>query len=395
MKINKNIFQTLIVRGGVAVINMAIVFLTLNVLGADGRGKISLFLTDMMLVTMVINVLGSSAVSYYVSKTNIKPLIKTGAIWVVFVSLLMSFVLNVFHQEHLQKHLFTISVLLGLTTTNQMVLIGKEKIEKYNIVFVVDPLIKLGVLLLGFYILNIQSLGVFLWAMYASLMVSLILSSFFVFDIIKNDKREIVVKTKQVLKYGLGTELSSAIQFLNYRLFFYVVYYQLGSVQLGWFSVGVSITESVWIISRSITVNQYAQILNISDKIKQRIITNKSALLSFGLTFFACILLILVPENILSLIVKKDVTEIQKIIWWLCPGVLIIAVSNVWGHYFSGRGKYQINNLKSLFGFIVMIGTAYLLIPVYQLTGVVIAMLLGYLSSSFTLLVFYLRDSKT
>lgn len=392
MKISNNIFQTLIVRGGVAVINMVIVFLTLNVLGADGRGKISLFLTDVMLISMVTSVLANSTVSYHVPKTNVKPLVKTGLVWVLLVSLIMGVALRYFHNEYLQKHLFPISLLLGLMTMNQMILIGKEKIKEYNIVFVLDPLFRLLVLGVGFYVFNIQSLTVFLIALYVALGISLFVSTVFVFKIIFKDTREVEIKTKQVFKYGVGTEVSSFIQFFNYRLLFYVVFYQLGSVELGWFSVAVSVTESLWIISRSITVNQYSKILNTKDKLKQRMITNKSAVLSFVLTLGGVVLLLIVPKELLSMMIKKDVTNIQEIIWLLCPGVLMIAVSNVWGHYFSGRGKYQINNLKSLIGFILMISSAYYLTPRFGVTGVVGAMILGYLGSSLILLGFYISD---
>ena len=394
MKISKNIFQTLVVRGGVAVMNMAIVFLTLNVLGADGRGKISLFLTDIMLISMVTSVLSNSTVSYHVPKTNIKPIVRTGLLWVLFVSLVLGVILSFLHNEYLQRHLFPISMLLGLITMNQMILIGKEKIKEYNIVFVLDPLFRLLVLVIGFYAFKIESLTVFLIALYVALGFSLMMSTVFVFKIIYSDKREIEIKSKEIFKYGIGTELSSFIQFFNYRLLFYVVFYQLGSVELGWFSVAVSVTESLWIISRSITVNQYSKILNTSDKLKQRIITNKSAGLSFILTLVAVLLLIVVPKEFLSFIIKKDLSNIQEIIWILCPGVLMIAVSNVWGHYFSGRGKYQINNLKSLIGFILMISAAYFLTPIYGVLGVVLAMLLGYLGSSLTLLGFYLADKN-
>ncbi|MGY5355086.1 lipopolysaccharide biosynthesis protein [Wenyingzhuangia sp. IMCC45467] len=394
MKISKNIFQTLVVRGGVAVINMAVVFLTLNVLGADGRGKISLFLTDIMLISMVTSVLANSTVSYHVPKTNIKPLVKTGLLWVLMISLAMGVVLSFLHREYLQKHLFPISLLTGLITMNQMILIGKEKIKEYNIVFVLDPFLRLLVLLVGFYAFKIESLTVFLTALYIALGLSLVVSTMFVFKIVYHDVRKIEIKSKEVFKYGMGTELSSFIQFFNYRLLFYVVFYQLGSVELGWFSVAVSVAESLWIISRSITVNQYSKILNTTDKLKQRIITNKSAILSFVMTLGAVLLLVVVPKEFLSLIIKKDLSNIQEIIWILCPGVLMIAVSNVWGHYFSGRGKYQINNLKSLVGFLLMITAAYFLTPKFGMIGVVSAMLLGYLGSSLTLFGFYLADKK-
>lgn len=394
MKINKSIVQTLVVRGGTAVANMAIVFLTLNVLGAEARGKISLFLTDLMLITMVMNVMGSSTISYHVPKTNLKPLVKYGALWILMISIVTAFGLNLFHEEYLQKHLFPIAILLGGTTMNQMILIGKQKMTAYNIVFVLDPFVKLIVLLIGFYGLKSVSLDVFLIAMYISLSISLLVSSLYVFKTIKNDEREVEIEIRKVLKYGLGTEVSSVIQFFNYRLLFYVVYYQLGSVELGWFSVAVSITESVWIISRSITVNQYSQILNIAEKIQQRMVTNKSAVLSFSLTLIGVVLLVSIPDNWLGFIIKKDTHRIQEIVKFLCPGILIIAVSNVWGHYFSGRGRYQINNLKSLLGFLMMISSAYLLIPMYGLFGVVWSMLLGYVFSSATLLFFYVKDKN-
>lgn len=394
MKIDKNIFQTLVVRGGVAVLNMGIVFLTLNILGAGARGKISLFLTDIMLITMITNVLGGSAISYHVSKTSIKPLIKWATLWVFLVSLLMGGGLSVIHQEFLQNHLFPISFLIGLITMNQMILIGKEKIKEYNIVFVLDPLFKILVLMIGFYVIKNHSLEIFLIALYVSLISSFFVSSFFVFKLIKKDVSEYKFTFKEILKYGIGTEISSFLQFFNYRLLFYVVFYQFGDVELGWFSVGVSMAESLWIISRSIAVNQYSKIVNTTNKLEQRVVTDKSARLSSILTLAAIVVMLLIPEEIFRIIIKKDYSEIQKIIWFLCPGILLISISNVWGHYFSGIGRYHVNNLKSVIGFVSMVVSAFFLIPYFNLIGVVLAMVIGYLGSSLTLLLFYLKDKN-
>jgi len=395
MKINKNIFLTLFVRIGVAVVNMITVFLTLNVLGANGRGKISLFVTDLVLISMFTNILGGSTISYHTPKTNLKPLVKYAFGWVLVVSFCASLILNFFHDEYLQKHLFFISLINGLLFVNQMILIGNQNIKKYNVLFVLDPLLKLLVLLIGFYLFKNTTLQVFLYSLYISTIVSFCVSVFFVYKYIKFSKLDLVFRFKDILKYGLGTELSSSIQFLNYRLLFYVVFYQLGATALGWFSVAVSIAESAWIVSRSITVNQYSQILNTSNYNKQRVITNKSVWLSLGLTLPVCLFLIFIPNNFLQLIVKNSVQEIHEIVIYLCPGILCISISNVWGHYFSGIGRYFVNNLKSIIGFCFMFLSGVILIPKFEILGAVIATVVGYLASSLTLAFFYFKKQKT
>ncbi|ANW97036.1 hypothetical protein AXE80_12405 [Wenyingzhuangia fucanilytica] len=390
MKISKNIFQTLVVRGGVAVVNMAIVFLTLNVLGADGRGKISLFLTDLSLVLILVNILSGSTIAYHVKKMKLNVLIRTSYLWTVLIAVMPSLVLMYVHKESIHKHLYFIAVLNGFFSANQMIFIGRKDIERYNFLFLLQPTLVVSSLIFMIFVVGLRSINSYVISLYVSFGIVFLISVFFVF---RDDKKEGLSDKvlKSIYRYGLGNEVSVGVHLLNNRFLYYIIYEVLGAYTLGLFSVAVSITESVLIISRSISVNQYSEILNmkeIKDKIR---ITNKSIKNTGVYTIIAIVVLLLIPENILGIVIKEDIRVIKECMCYLSIGVFFHSIGNIYGNYFSGLGRYKENIQKSLIGFVLLI-VGWFLLSSYGLIGACLSMMIGYFSSFIFLFFLYKKE---
>jgi O-antigen/teichoic acid export membrane protein len=75
----------------------------------------------------------------------------------------------------------------------------------------------------------------------------------------------------------------------------------------------------------------------------------------------------------------------------LSPGILAIAVTNVYGNYFSAIGKLKILIIKSAVGVVFTVILSVILIPRLQITGACIVNAVSYIVSSTILVIAFCR----
>jgi len=86
--------------------------------------------------------------------------------------------------------------------------------------------------------------------------------------------------------------------------------------------------------------------------------------------------------------------EVKQVILLLSPGILAIAVSNVYGNYFSAIGKAGILILKSAIGVVFTVGLSIALIPTLHVSGACMVNVSSYIVSSGILFwVFYRKTA--
>jgi O-antigen/teichoic acid export membrane protein len=219
------------------------------------------------------------------------------------------------------------------------------------------------------------------------------------FKIFKENPKEVfqisLKNVKKTFTYGLGNETSNFFQFLNYRLTFYFIVENLGYSELGVFSVAVSIAEAILIISKSTSSIHFSNVLNNNDSkqniIKTSLLAKQNLLICVGL----CFIFYFIPNDLFIYIFGNSFYEVKMLTIYLFPGIIAIAASNLYGHYFAGIGNYKVLKNKSYLGFIATIVFAILLIPSFNLIGACITMNLSYIVSSiFLYYKFTLDQSK-
>jgi O-antigen/teichoic acid export membrane protein len=156
----------------------------------------------------------------------------------------------------------------------------------------------------------------------------------------------------------------------------------LGLAQLGVFSIVVSISEAVWIISRSLSVIHFSNVINTDDIKQSRKETKVFAKQSLLISILILLIAGLLPATFYQFVFGTEFADVRKFILYLLPGILAIAVSNLYGHYFSGTGKLRILRNKSIIGLIATIILLPILIKKYQLNGVCISLNVSYILSS-------------
>jgi O-antigen/teichoic acid export membrane protein len=390
----KTIF-TISVRFLILLLNFGIVILTARLWGNDGRGEIALFLTNLSLILVGTNIVCGSSLAYYSNTIDISKQIMPIALFSAIISGIGAITCMIFTSS-IKEAVFLLfsSILMSGVSALAVHYLGSNRIVHYNLVSLLPPSLNILIILifqavapkfgtLTYYIATITSNVLVLTAFLLQKRKNL----FFTLSKIY------LLETKKILQYGFANETNNFIQFLNYRFSYYIIVLFLGKDQLGLYSISVAIVESIWIISKSISSVQFAEIINMKNKEESRILVTQNLRNTVVLTVFAIFIMAILPESIFTYIFGKSFVGIQTYSIYLAPGILATAIANIYGHYFTALGNLKTVIIKSLAGLAASIVLSLGLIPQWGLAGACIATNASYMISASYLFLIYRKDS--
>jgi len=394
-EVRKDTILTILSRATIAIIALANTAFITQFWGAEGKGYQTIFIANLGLITIVTNIFTSSSISYFVRKVGASKLLAQACIW-TFISSLIGVLLSHYFDSHSYTLLLLISCLLtGYVTFHNALYIGMQKIKYFNLLAILQPLL---LLLFMFLFYNTIDAGYFdyFYAYILSLISVIIIAHFLTQKTVGKIKLQLDFSvTKQTFSYGFQNELSSFFQFLVTRLSFYFIVYYLNEVSLGIFSVGIAISEAIWIISRSISMVQYSNIIKEGNTQNARKGVIISSLLSIVFTFFCVIVILILPKSIFGYIFGPEFSEVKYIVLLMSPGILFISFSTIYGHYFAAIGKMKILVLKSVVGAILTFLLLFFIIPQWEITGAcVVTSFVHFISSSIIVTCFFFMNDK-
>jgi O-antigen/teichoic acid export membrane protein len=395
INLKRNIIETVFVKGGILILNFAVVWLVTLLWGAEGNGIRALFVADLGIISIFCNIFTTSSVSYYIKRVGQSKLATQAYLWVFIASGIMALMLS-FREggSNLTLFLFIVSILLGLVAFHSSLFIGSQKIPYYNLITFLQPLLLLLFMLLIYYLFDDKySINAYFYAQFVSLLL--------IFFIAKVITRKMLGKcrfeyNKQTIKdsfhFGWQTELSNLIQFLNYRFSMYMLSALCGLESVGIFALGVSITEAIWIFSRSISLVQYSNVLQKGDSVETRKETAKISYISLLASVICIVIITVLPANVFAWVFRgEEFDYVKTVILLLSPGILANAISNVYGNFFSAIRKLKILIFKSTAGLLVTVVLSFLLIPKMGISGASIVNSSAYIVSSIILIVVFFR----
>ncbi len=382
-----------------AVINLLIAIVLSQFLGPEGKGQQGLIITTIAFILVFSNLVGGGTLVYLVPRYKISELFLPSYLWAIVISG-FAFILLLFFPVvgiGFSVHIAILSIISGFAGINSTLLIGKEEIKASNLTLLSQPVITIVVLLIMFYLTEINDIYAYLLAIYISFSISWLtglvyLKKYFHDKFIVFRIEFDVIKT--LFKLGFLNQLAHITQLMSFRLSYYILDLYHGEASVGIYSNAISLMESVWLISKSISLVQYARIANDNDiKYAQRITIK---LLMAGLAVCTAILvpLLVLPGTLYSYIFGEGFSGIKVAMWTLAPGVLIYNFNILFGHYFSGRGKYHFNTIASGAGLAVSIVCFYLFIPSMDIAGAGIATSISYLVTSIVIFSLFMRENQ-
>jgi len=394
--LSRNTSLTIITKFIILLANFGLVVFTTRTWGSDGRGEIALVLANISIISIFSNIFCGSTIAYHAPVLQRNLLISTSFSGAFVISLSGAIIFSLVFGSGYFLPLFLISLLMSLTTAISTYWLGKNNIKNYNLLTLLNPLLILAALLILYFIFKKTALNTIYPAYYAGIGIVLLfgiagLAEKETFRAFKIGSSEII----SIMRYGVSNEFNYLIQFLNYRLSYYFIARMLGLSQLGVFSIVVSVSEAVWIISRSMSAIHFSNVINSDDQLKSRHETIVFVKQSFLISSLVLALSAFIPQSVYQFVFGNEFGIVRTLIIYLLPGILAISVSNLFGHYFAGKGKLNVVRNKSLIGLIATLILLPLLIRKYQLTGVCITLNISYILSSLYLWLSFRKEGKS
>ncbi|MCK4569966.1 MAG: polysaccharide biosynthesis C-terminal domain-containing protein [Bacteroidales bacterium] len=397
--INK-ILNTFGTRSLSAVINFLIAIAVSQYLGPNGKGEQGIIIATIAFVLVFSNLVGGGTLVYLVTRYKFSVLLLPSYLWSLLISIFAFGILFIFKivDQQFILHICALSVLNSFTNIHSTLLIGREKIKAANLVSLAQPLIVILSLLVYFLLLKEESITAYIHSLYfafgGSLLISIIYMAKTFGKLSFHPVGEYLGVIRELFRLGFMNQMAHITQMMSFRLSYYFLELYHGEASVGIYSNGIQIMESIWLISKSISLVQYARIANTDDKKYSQELTVKLLKAGFLISLVCIIPLLILPESFYLFIFGKGFTGVKEVIWILAPGVLVYNFSIILGHYFSGTGKYHVNTIASSIGLVVSIILFTALIPSYVTIGAGIATSISYAVTSFVVLIFFMRETK-
>jgi len=381
-----------------SLLSFGIIIITAKQLGPVAVGTISLIILGIAWVQMINNFIGGGALVYLIPRFDTYKLFVPSYVWAFLTAILFTYlfkILNMFPPEYF-RHVLFLSLMLSLTSINLTILLGKEKVRFYNIISSLQTVILIGVLCVMVFQFHKKEVFSYILALYFSYGFALVASSIASFPLVKiTNLKDIGEVLKNILKFGFYVQLANSVQLFNYRMPFYFVKKFINMYSLGIYTVGVQLSESLWLMGKSMSIVQYSKISNTQDLEYARKITLVFGKISFLFTFVMLIVLMAIPYEIFSSIFGKDFSSLPTVIISLAAGILFLSLSFSISHYFSGIGKHYHNSISSSIGFVFTIVLGYILIPSLGLIGAGITTSVAYFFILVYQVFFFMKVSKS
>lgn len=385
----------------VALLNLTIAIVISQVLGDSGKGVQSLVLTNISFILIFSEIVCGASLVYLTSRHEFSKLLAPSLLWALLMGAVMGLVISLFTpglDRVLAIHTALLSFVSSFANIHFRILIGKEEVKKANVNTLLQPFMLLVTLLVYYLLLGKRDIYGYIIALYVAYLSSSVLGAFQLREEYKSLRwypfGEYKEALKDLFKYGFLNQTGHFVQFFNLRLSYYLLNAYVDTGHVGVYSNAVSLAESIWIISNSIALVQYARISNSADKAYNQTLTLNLGKICFMISLLAVVVLALLPSSLYQFVFGPEFGEMAHIIRILAPGVLFYSIFLILGHYYSGSGRYFMNTLAALCGLAATLIGGFLLVPRYATTGAAITASVAYALNAVFLLVCFLRESR-
>ncbi len=355
----KSIFSTIGVKLLAAIINFLIIVVLSKYGGLELKGAASQLITVISITQIFCDLIGGSVLVYLTPKYNIRSLLFPVALWAFISSFLVSFIFVWFSlsdlasfDSHLLFHFTLLSFLNALICSVQNMFVGLQKYKWANISVLTQSVIIFSLVFLFLGVLEIKFLQVYMFSLYFAFSIPLLANLILIYSVEDEKPRTSFTEVvRSCLNFGFQNQLGHLIQFLNFRL----GYFLIGLAGLGLFSNAVSIGEALWIIPSSFCTILYGKVSNTDDDKEQQLLTSQFFRTSLSIVSICLLILFFIPNAFYIWLFGNEFDGITLLVRCLIPGLFFWSNYLILNHYFSGKGNYLINLYSICAGFLVTV----------------------------------------
>ena len=384
----KKIIGTIGTRALTAVLAFVTWIMNAHYLGPEKVGTISLIIFSVAIIQLFTNFVAGSALVYMTPRTGIYKLIIPAYIWTLAVATLSAGVMLVIGKwfpiaEVIPAGYFLpvlgLSLVLSFASVNNMLLLGLEKLNTFNIISLVQVIVMFGILV--FCLLGIRSFEVmaYYWAIFFSWVLSFGISLILLWPAFKKvpltNMKALVL---EILRFGTYVQVANLFQSMNYRLSLKFVDYYTGRAAVGVLSLGMQLAEGLWLISRSLATVQYSRLSNEMNYDYSVRLTLTLAKIAWVVTAIGMALILAIPRFVFTWVFSARFGDVKLVIASLAIGIVVLSVSMIFSGFYSAINKPYHNTISSAIGLVFTIGLGVVLIPKYGIVGAGISATVSY-----------------
>mgnify|MGYP000884391092 CR=1 FL=1 len=381
-----------------AVMNLLLTMLAGHALGAEGLGVISLVLLGITLVMLPANLVGGGALVFLVPREPLGALLRPAYAWGAVSAVLAFAVLQVLPlvPPGFEAHVCLLAFLQAFYSANLGVLAGQQRMRAHNTITALQAMVMLGVFA-GLVLLGRDRGPMdYVYACYAAFGLTAVLTALAIDRHRQVPQRTEAGGTMRILiRQGLLVQGANAAQLINYRLAYWLIEHFRGKAALGVYSVGNQLAESAWLAPRSLGLVLLSRVSNLDDAEHQRRLTLTIARLAVTLAVGVLVLLAVVPDALFPLVFGREITHIRPIMLLLAPGIIAMAASQAFSHYFSGTGRNVHNLIGSGIGMVITCCCGLWLIPRIGLRGAALTASMAYGASVVYQVIVFMRSTNS
>lgn len=390
-------FKQVIITAGArllnAILGVALVVIAARWMGAREYGVTGVILLDVTVIAMANDFFGGSSLVYFTSRMGAWRLMVPAYLWAVVVvvaALIAGLLLTLFPGIYEAVvphgygwHILGLSLLVSWAGIHQNLLLGNEQVAAYNRVFSLQVTMQFGVLLLLLFGANLRDASAWVGAMAAGYGISWLAG-------IWATRQQVRVESlagwrgrlKEILTFGMQGQLAGLVHLANKRFSFYLIGPFLGTAALGVYNAGAQLTEGLRIIGQSIALVQFSHLSNSTDDEHNRLITLVLLKFTVVLTLAAMVVLVLVPPQFFAAVLGNEYGLVRPVIVALGAGVVALAATMIFSHYFSGTGHPVYNFRASVAGLAITVLTIYPAVKYLGITGAGLTASSAYIASA-------------
>ncbi len=402
MSFKKELIKNVLFKVVNVLLSFGITVLIVRLLGTEGNGIYSLFMTNTAIIALVISFSFNSGLMYYSAKKVFSP---STLINSAFLILLVQ-VFIILTAEEIFRHVFGIALYLDVHSSEMAfwgcfylyavllngyvsaIFTGNKWFNTLNIFTVCANFIFL--LVFGYLILqnHTNSIGytIFILKAYISLVaLQAAVSLVILLKKIKFTFNAGILKLNQlklIFMYASVAFFSNLFQFLAYRMDYWFINFYSTKNELGLYALAAKLNQVLWLLPMTIAAVIIPFTVNASDQLLEKI----KVIIRFQFNGYILlgILLVIVSPFLIPLVFGFDFKEAVYPFIILLPGVIIFTLTTILAAYFAGINRQDINLKISFICFFTILVGDFLLVPVYGKEGAAAASSIGYAISGFS-----------
>lgn len=376
-----------------------------RVLGPAGKGAYALIILIPVLLTKVgdlgvgiANVYFIGKKKYDVSAIASNSLISAcvlGAILIAIFLILFGYLQSNFLKEINSRYLLLAVCALPfalLVSYFGAILLGENKIWKFNLVNILHSGSLLGLLLI---LLLIVKGGLF-GATLSWMLSAIVTATGCIFLVRKSAKINLFLNFKlfrDSIKFGIKGYLGNVVQVLNYRLDMFFVNFFLGVAFVGYYSIAVLLAETLWYLPGSVGTVLFPKVSSIKPDMANQL-SPKICRNTLFITLLGCLLFFALGKVVILVAFGARFLPALRPLQILLPGIAALSIPKVLSFDLTGRGKPLINTYAAVISLAVNIPLNLLLIPKWGINGAAFASTVAYVLAAGIVLFAFLKISK-